>query len=340
MIRLTSCLIFLFTLATLSSSLTYLDQNNQPTNWFAILKYPKKLTKYQPRHAYLSDNNGSQMLIINNRPDQYGEAIPNTIKSINRAANVLAFNDDIPGIEVRFSNGHAKGIIAYDEYARSGIYISHSLPNFPEVRSNQLDYEFPSNTYTYGQHVYCMSFNSTMLDEILLSLAVVKPHSYFSKGIFRDFNAVFTRGRQEIPSRIINWNLGNGDNHYFFTKSPKHPEYLYEDIISKHFRVNLHVSSWGRPYQLPSCALSQRTLNVKKIGLHNGDSWTGGSDHSKWAVSEKGFGPKVTCFCDLNRMASQKSRGGGCLCSSNKNLHEAFSKIVAETDYCGGDDEL
>ena len=126
--------------------------------------------------------------------------------------------------------------------------------------------------------------------------------------------------------------------HYMFTKSSKHAKFLYEDMISGYFGSSLHVSSWGRPYQLPSCGLSLKTLNVKKIMLHNGDSWTGGSDHSKWAVSERGRGKPVTCFCDLNRMTSQKSRGGGCLCSSNRNLHEAFSSMIVETDSCNYND--
>jgi len=336
MIRSLFITVLLFTLTSLISSLTCLDRHNQPTAWFTILKYPRKLTKYQPRHAFLSENTSNRMLIISNPPDVYDEAVPNTIRSINNVVNILAFNDDIPGIEVRFSKGHAKGILAYDEKKGSGVYIIHSLPNFPEIMNNQLVYEFPSNTHTYGQHVYCVTFQKETLEEILESLMVVEPHGYFSKGIFKDFD---TRRRKEsLPSRIINWNLTNGDMHYMFTKSSKHAKYLYEDMISGYFGSSLHVSSWGRPYQLPSCGLSFKTLNVKKIMLHNGDSWTGGSDHSKWAVSERGVGRPVTCFCDLNRMTSQKSRGGGCLCSSNRSLHEAFSSMIVETDSCNYDD--
>ena len=53
-------------------------------------------------------------------------------------------------------------------------------------------------------------------------------------------------------------------------------------------------------------------MNVKTLSMA-GATWDEGQDHSKWAVSTSGAKPTV-CIGGVNRMLSQRKRGGGTVC--------------------------
>lgn len=42
----------------------------------------------------------------------------------------LAFNDD-PPVGTPLARAHAKGVIAYEKKGKTGIYLGHSIPEWP-----------------------------------------------------------------------------------------------------------------------------------------------------------------------------------------------------------------
>jgi hypothetical protein len=57
----------------------------------------------------------------------------------------------------------------------------------------------------------------------------------------------------------------------------------------------------------------------------------GSQEHGKWAVS-KNYRDGYFCIGDLNRVASQKRRGGGVLCMWDVRVANAFNWLVVDTD--------
>lgn len=56
-------------------------------------------------------------------------------------------------------------------------------------------------------------------------------------------------------------------------------------------------------------------------------------DHSKWGLALDTTSNYV-CVGGINRMQSQRQRGGGTLCFQNANLHSALLSCIATQDPC------
>ena len=54
-------------------------------------------------------------------------------------------------------------------------------------------------------------------------------------------------------------------------------------------------------------------------------------DHCKWGISCTG---STVCVGDINRMTSQKKRGGGTACIENPSLWKAIHALINSTDPC------
>jgi len=342
-----SLCLLLVSLTLAIAKLSCLDRNGKDVPWFTLLKFPGSVTKTGERYAYFDDNSGGAYEIVNGTlADGKDEPLAKTIESINAISkshiNLYVYNDEYPVADPNLTttyNAHAKGIIAYDNDTRSGVYIMHSLPKFPQVTNStgHIDYNFPDTTDIYGQNMYCISLDKEILQQILTYLPLEKPNAYYASGLFENFHT-----DSKANYTVTQFTLLNGDNQWLFTKNPKYPGYLYEDVISDYFQVALAVESWGRPYQANACPPSVpfAVYNILKIALDDVNTWDHTSDHSKWAVTVNDDKTKLACLCDMNRMTSQSSRGGSCLCSDNKNLYKALTGVFSQGDPCSATEKI
>lgn len=60
--------------------------------------------------------------------------------------------------------------------------------------------------------------------------------------------------------------------------------------------------------------------------------WNLKQDHSKWTICDK---KKVVCIGDLNRMTSQRNRGGNFFCWENDDMWTGFYKLISQIGVCG-----
>jgi len=322
------------------SKLSCLDRQGKQVPWFTLIKFPGKLTSKGARHAYLDSNmQDAYKVIAGSMIDTPNEALPRTIEAINALAaghsNIYVYNDQPTAGSSSGSSSnsaHAKGILAFDTNTNSGVYIMHSIPMFPSVSNGKIDSRVPLTATNYGQNVYCITLDKELLGHVMNNMPLSKPIGYYSTGLF---SGVQSTSKDNFA--ISQFNLLNGDNQWFLTKNPKFNGFLYEDIIIPYFKTPLAVQSWGRPYQVPSCPDHGITsVNINTISFGGSDTWDNTSDHSKWAITTGNNGKKLACLCDMNRMESQSKRGGSCMCSDNRVLHTALTKIVARADPCGG----
>lgn len=327
--------LFVSALAIASARLSCIDSSHNSLAWFNILKYPSDMTTRVPRYAYLDAHSGATFQVIQGaHSDDQNQPLFNTIERINSIPhaerNVILFNDEPPTTPPNSRGAHAKGIIAFDSGSQTGVYILHSMPKFPSVTAeNNISPKIPQTALKYGQHIYCISLNREILSHLLQNLPIKKPTVYYATGLFKTLPA------KAADKFLINqFHLLNGDDQWFLTKNPNYPGFLFEDIIIPHFKISLATESWGRPYQGPHCEPSFKSLNIQTVAITREDSWGHTKDHSKWTISTEDSGFEIACLCDMNRMNSQASRGGSCLCSRNHNLYHALKSVIRETDHC------
>lgn len=324
-------------LAIATANLSCMDREGKPSPWFTFIKYPGNKTEDGARYAYLDPHLGSAYkIILGSRADTEGEALPNTIAAINAISqedlNLYVFNDSPPNVPFNPDGAHAKGFIAFDNKTQTGVYVLHSFPKFPNVSdSGYVDPNFPKNTYMYGQNAYCITLDKEIFGHLIDNLPVSTPNVYFASGLFKSLKPNSTE-----PHKIAQFNLANGDTHWFLTKNPSYPGFLYDDIMAPYFQSSLAVESWGRPYQDSLCPPEGKyaSINIDRIAFNSEDSWDHYSDHSKWAITIGESNLNLACLCDMNRMVSQQVRGGSCLCSSNPSLYTALKSVVVLTDKC------
>lgn len=95
--------------------------------------------------------------------------------------------------------------------------------------------------------------------------------------------------------------------------SSRNQDLLWDEIVSDIYKVEFVCETWGRPIDDSQCVSRPYTLNSDTISI-GGVSWDRNKDHSKYCV-EKTKAKTLTCFGDMNRMDSQRKRGGGALCT-------------------------
>lgn len=95
--------------------------------------------------------------------------------------------------------------------------------------------------------------------------------------------------------------------------------------------------TWRRSPQLPSyCtpAYAYNSLNVEEITFKDPDFvWGYTKDHAKWGLSEDAETP-VVCIGGINRMSSQRSRGGGTVCLKDPSFYASMRAIISKVDTC------
>ena len=233
-----------------------------------------------------------------------------------------------------------------------GLWIVHSTPKFP-ASSGKAQFYFPESEIIYGQTFLCLSLSKSELDTVGQQLLLNKPHVYHTVGMFED--AAQTAAQFPNLGAVLHkqWNtepgtgvqkLNVGSEIQTFTSFAKNSEWaddLYENLIAKHYGAGFLVESWLRGDEIgPDCPPGNpyRVVDAKTLSVvgaaGSAMNWTETQDHAKWAVAlDSSY---VVCVGDINRMTSQRKRGGGAVCFSNRNLCYSLYNTVVTSDICPG----
>ena len=239
---------------------------------------------------------------------------------------------------------HAKGILLFT--GNSGLWLVHSIPNFPNSLPH--GYSYPKSGLLYGQVLLCISFNvDESANHIIEHLLTIRPKIYshqISKALNKKVNKIddlVNKRWSKASSKATEFRTFQGNTFFGFGRNGKAKSDLYSDIIANTLTVNLFVESWRRgagEVKSSDCQVKHQVSNINKLKLKTESynlqqQWSFLDDHSKWAVSE-GADAALTCIGDVNRMNSQLNRGGGAVCTKNLNLWKAFSQLVDDVELC------
>ncbi|XP_075559682.1 plancitoxin-1-like isoform X2 [Dermacentor variabilis] len=112
---------------------------------------------------------------------------------------------------------------------------------------------------------------------------------------------------------------------------------VYTEGLRDQVKDNITVQSWRNGAggaEDTYCTRNYSVRDVNMIGVQTSDGYAefgSSEDHSKWCVAqEKG----IFCVSSLNRMNSQKKRGGEVTCLLDDNLAQLFRNTIAESTKC------
>jgi len=124
-----------------------------------------------------------------------------------------------------------------------------------------------------------------------------------------------------------------------FAKNEHWDKDLYADLVQPHLQSSMFAETWRRSPYLPTyCGNASNstykydTLNVEYMSFPT-NTFHYTMDHSKFAIGTEEESAHV-CVGGINRMPSQRHRGGGTVCFVNKLLWIAIRSAIGTVDSC------
>jgi deoxyribonuclease-2 len=251
------------------------------------------------------------------------------------------YNDQPDNANPGSNYGHTKGVVGVSE--TSSFWLLHSTPNFPSS-DNLPKFAFPEAEIIYGQTFLCMTLASADVDEVAMQLLYTTPYVYHSTVpdsvimMRPNLASVFNKDWITQPgTHATEFTLG----HTTFTSYAKNGQWnqdIFEDLIAPALESDLVVESWMRGLQLGSYCKPKYKYQVTDVtdmvvkGSSGNQTWTETQDHAKWCLTMDGSSRQ--CICDINRMSSQRKRGGGCVCFKDVQLNAQLSGSIAAANKC------
>lgn len=244
------------------------------------------------------------------------------------------WNDEIPNGKTSSSKAHSKGVMGYA--STGGFLLRHSTPRFPNHKSDGYQ-GLPEDEHIYGQTYICTTVSLTELDRIAGNYLVTDSQIYDqytpSYGQSHQNLSSFAAGKytHNYEPQIVNFKTAGGQVFMDIAKS-KSCECDMWNRVSMSLGKAMNVLSWGRPLEPSACPPSnlRAVQNVVHINWGSID-YKETEEHSKWGVTTDG---STICIGDMNRMTSQRKRGGGTTCLHNPTTANAFSKLITEVASC------
>jgi deoxyribonuclease-2 len=326
-----------------------LDENGQPVDWWFMYKVPElkkgaandEATGYE--YVYYdsaidkSPNKSDRKVQKSNfRIDQDTGALNHTLDSVFKAPAAtigwILYNDEkpagVPGSDDA-NLGHTKGVIAFDTASKTAYWLLHSWPKFAEPGATG------DPTPKYGQTYLCVSLDIDSAGKIARQMATdQEPQTYLCRAadlpktdpLFllmqplkpnppADSSVIDLKTREGLPFKVIAKNRQWGKD-------------FWNELVGPTLKEDMDVETWIRG-PIPPIADSDgihKTFDIKYItlgplGAHW--AWPETHDHAKWGIT---LHSDWICVGDINRMISQRKRGGATIAFQNETLWKSLSK--------------
>lgn len=215
------------------------------------------------------------------------------------------------------------------------VYVVHSIPLYPNfTTTGQINTTIDLSQTIYAQNLMCVSMSTSNLFSLLGVMALIQPSVYYKNIVISNDNVTKVVGDilpDLPPSASFVFNQ-NGYEFSYIAKSQYSGLDLWDNSVSGFFQSGLNVESWGRPYMPGNCPpnIPYPVLNIANLKIAN-YAWKDTQDHSKWAIIDD---LSVICYGDMNRMLSQRTRGGGTVCLNSQSFYNVHKGIIVSVNPC------
>ena len=326
-----------------------LDESGKPVDWWFIYKVPKLAaganednasTGYE--YAYFDATLDAARGTVIASPNIIGDgrgALDRTLKNAftrpPATTGYVLYNDEFPATVGNLDNanlGHTKGILAFDTEARRGYWLLHSWPKFADPKASV------DPTPMYGQTYLCLALDLGTLEKVAKQmLSFQEPQTYFCKrgGLAAPKSSLATLMDQptyDVPpgTNVLKLKTIGRMPFSVIAKNRQWDGDFWNDLVGPTLGEDIDVDTWIRgliPPHADSDGIHKtfdiKYINLGALGMHF--AWPETRDHAKWAITLKN---DWVCVGDINRMVSQRKRGGGAIAFRNRTLWTALTKTA------------
>jgi len=260
------------------------------------------------------------------------DSVFKNFKSPPATTGWILYNDEMPPSAKRKDDahkGHTKGVIAFDTSSKTAYWLLHSWPKFAEPGAKK------DPTPMYGQTYMCISLDIATARKIATQMANhQEPQVYFPNlANLEKKDPLYSLTQPLTPnppgdSNSINLKSIGGLRFQVIAKNKEWNKDFWNDLVGPTLKDDMDDETWIRGL-VPPIADSDgihktfdiKYINLGPLGLHW--AWPETHDHAKWGIT---LHEPWVCVGDINRMVSQRKRGGGTIAFQNKVLWHALSK--------------
>jgi deoxyribonuclease II len=217
----------------------------------------------------------------------------------------------------------------------TAFYMIHSIPLFPNFTTDGLvNTTISDDELIYAQNVMCISISTNTLFELAGIMTLIQPIVYYKNIIYANTNISNVIGDVVSASGFsgsYKFVLSNA-SWVYIAKSQYGNLDLWDNVVAGYFSQGLDTETWGRPYMPSVCPPNSQypvlNINALKVGPFK---WKDTEDHSKWGILDSS---SFVCYGDMNRMVSQRTRGGGTVCMNIAGFYSLHRSLITGVDPC------
>ena len=333
-----------------------LDENGNAVDWWFIYKVPQlnqgagsdsatgyEYVYYDSTIDKLPNTDSKKVVdkspnVLNGGKGALNETLDSVFKNYPRGpaatAGWILYNDEMPASAKRKDDGHkghTKGVIAFDTASKTAYWLLHSWPKFADPGATN------DPTPKYGQTYLCVSLDIGTAGKIAAQMAIhQEPQVYFPNAANLPNNDplyLLTQPLNPSPpagSDVLALKSIGGMAFQVIAKNREWNKDFWNDLVGPTLNDDMDDETWIRG-PIPPVADSDgihKTFDVKYINLGPLGAhwaWPETHDHAKWGIT---LHEPWICIGDINRMISQRKRGGGTIAFQNRTLWQALSKAA------------
>lgn len=321
------------------------DESGHAVDWWFVYKVPKldvthpgggvpATTGYE--YVYYDPKVGHVKLSSHQLLDGKS-ALDHTLDSVFKhpasTAGWILYNDEMPTSAHRNDSGvlgHTKGVLAFDTKSKTALWLIHSWPKYvdPAVSAKP--------TPMYGQTFLCLAIDLATANKIAAQMATdQEPQTYLphlpaslakTDPLYRLTQPIDTGGPGDATT--IACTTRGGMPFKVIAKNRQWGLDFWNELVGPTLNADMNVETWIRgpvPSILDSDGI-HKTFDVKFIDLRplgTPWAWPETHDHAKWGLTLQ---KHWICVGDINRMISQRKRGGGTVAFQDAKLWAALDK--------------
>jgi deoxyribonuclease-2 len=324
-----------------NKEISALDENGKPVDWWFIYKVPQlsrganndsatgyeyvyydpTLSKVEKSPNLLNDGKGALNLTLNS-----------VIKNPAATTGWVLYNDELPASAKANDDGnlgHTKGVITFDTASKTAFWLLHSWPKFADPDAPE------DPTPKYGQTYLCISLDIDTASKIAAQMADhQEPQTYFCRPAdlpHTDPLFILTQPLKPKPpadADVLELQSRGGMAFKVIAKNRQWDKDFWNGLVGPTLKEDMDVETWIRG-PIPPIAdtdgvhktFDVKYINMGPLGTHW--AWPETHDHAKWGITVHS---DWVCVGDINRMISQRKRGGGTIAFQNETLWKALSK--------------
>ena len=329
-----------------------LDESNKPTDWWFIYKVPQlnqgagsdKATGYEYVYydATIDQNPDKSKKNISKSPYTLNggkgalnltmDSVFTNFKNPPATTGWILYNDEMPASTKETDDGnkgHTKGVIAFDTASKTAFWLLHSWPKFADPGATN------DPTPMYGQTYLCISLDLATASKIAAQMANhQEPQVYFPRAAnLPKTDALYQLTQPLKPnppgaSGAIDLQSIGGLPFKVIAKNKEWNKDFWNDLVGPTLKEDMNVETWIRGPIAPVAdsdgihkTFDIKYINLGPLGAHW--AWPETHDHAKWGITTHS---DWICVGDINRMISQRKRGGGTIAFQNATLWLGLSK--------------